>query len=228
MNKYDCYNGSEYTVINGEEALADYICKNGYNGNDCIINQDGYFLFNTIGPYIDNCPDKDFLSDFVKILVPKQLDYEARIYSAGETEVEIPEGIDELDLEEKVKNIRVVYFPVNSEPKVIEITDKLSSYQNLVGGYIEVVPLPIADMIAVVNEEGKLQGLDFNRFLYDQNKNIVDNLVGDFFVCYAPDEEFESVPDNMIETVKDYFDDVGISCHDENSEYEEPDDDIDI
>ena len=63
-------------------------------------------------------------------------------------------------------NIRVIYKAPAREAKIITITNDLSSYQNLVQGYIETVPLftwyhegYVHRIIMIVNEEGMLRDL---------------------------------------------------------------------
>ena len=72
---------------------------------------------------------------------------------------------------------------VNVEPK--NGTDfKLAELQKIVGGYIEVVYLSDTQ-IMIVNEEGKLNDLDFNSSatLAVRMAGIDDVIVGDVLVC---------------------------------------------
>lgn len=59
-------------------------------------------------------------------------------------------------------------------PKVIEIEDTLPALQNEVGGYIECITLE-PDVVMIINEEGKLQGLQGNRRF--RNDVIVGNII---------------------------------------------------
>ena len=63
-------------------------------------------------------------------------------------------------------NITVIYKAPAREACILTISNDLSSYQNLVGGYIETVPLftwyhdgYVHHVIMIVNEEGCLLGL---------------------------------------------------------------------
>lgn len=52
-----------------------------------------------------------------------------------------------------VSKIKVIYKPVNGSPELKEINGELAEVQELVGGYIEVVPLPEGVQL-ILNEEG--------------------------------------------------------------------------
>lgn len=68
----------------------------------------------------------------------------------------------------------------------------LEEMQKIVGGNIEICECHDSSMILVINEEGKLEGLDFNydatlKYKYAKvNGKLVDVIVGD--VLYCPSE----------------------------------------
>lgn len=96
--------------------------------------------------------------------------------------------------------MKVLYFEPLKSGVVKEIDGALKTMQDMVGGYIQAVYLP--DGVALVcNEEGKFAGLPPNRALYDGAGNILDVIMGNFFLCYAPPEvdSFQSLPDDLIE-----------------------------
>lgn len=75
----------------------------------------------------------------------------------------------------------------------IRIQNTLEAKQAFVGGYIEAV-YPFEDPVAIIcNEEGKLNGLELNRALYDEQGNIYDVIAGLFLVCGVDDDEFVSL-----------------------------------
>lgn len=85
----------------------------------------------------------------------------------------------------------ILFKPVGEEPEVREIPNELEELQELVGGYVETVPLE-EDLIFLVNEEGKLLGLDV--------------LVGDIaVVAYDGGEDFRSLTPEEIEFCKEYM-----------------------
>lgn len=70
--------------------------------------------------------------------------------------------------------MRVVYKVPGEHASVIEIPNNLRLLQELVGGYIETVPCD-SDAIMIVNEEGKILGLEPNVLL--GNDVVVGNLI---------------------------------------------------
>ncbi|EHJ7843762.1 MAG: DUF3846 domain-containing protein [[Clostridium] innocuum] len=83
--------------------------------------------------------------------------------------------------------IRILLIRPKEHPIVQEIENSLESLQNIVGGYIETVTLDEAVMI--VNEEGKLLGLEGNR------SYGADILVGNIVIA-GVNEDGEFIPLN--------------------------------
>ena len=76
---------------------------------------------------------------------------------------------------------------------VTHIQNTLEAKQAFVGGYIQAV-YPFDDPVAIVcNEEGKLNGLEPCRAIFDDGGNILDIIVGPFLVCGLGDEGFVSL-----------------------------------
>lgn len=91
------------------------------------------------------------------------------------------------------KDFAVVLVEPHKEPTVTEIDGSLKGMQEVVGGYIE--PIYLEDNACIIcNEEGKINGLDLNRALYDQDHEIYDIVAGKFFICYAPPEAENFLP----------------------------------
>lgn len=86
-------------------------------------------------------------------------------------------------------------------PEVKEIEKCLEVYNEIVGGYIEVIHYPADDIICVLNEEGKLMNnLPFN-FTISR-----DYIVGDVFFCgYNDDCGLASLSDVQIEVIMNRF-----------------------
>lgn len=80
--------------------------------------------------------------------------------------------------------------------------------QDVVGGYIE-ARYPFSDYVALIcNEEGKINGLPYNRALFEEGtRNIYDVIAGTFFICYAPPEaeSFQSLPSELAEKYMEYY-----------------------
>ena len=101
--------------------------------------------------------------------------------------------------------MKIIKISVGERPLVKEIDEGLKPMQREVGGLIEMILLD-NDIALICNEEGKLSGMPINRPLIIDGR-IIDFIAGDFFLCYAPpkSEEFESIPDFMIDTLIERF-----------------------
>lgn len=103
------------------------------------------------------------------------------------------------------EKLKVLMVEPQKEPYAAEIPAGLKGLQMAVGGYIEAV-YPYEEPVALVcNEEGKLLGLDLNRALRDENGHIYDVLAGTFLVVGLSDEDFASLPDDLMEKFEEKF-----------------------
>lgn len=90
--------------------------------------------------------------------------------------------------------IKIVIVEPNKAPYAKEIENTVEAKQAIVGGYIEAVRLP-QDFYIIVNEEGKLQGLEPNRMIRG-----FDMLVGTFFITKSNHKgDFVSLTDQDAE-----------------------------
>jgi hypothetical protein len=88
------------------------------------------------------------------------------------------------------------------KPVKMELDGALKSMQAFVGGSIQAV-YPFDDPVAIIcNEEGKLLGMEYNRALYDESGAIYDIICGPFFLCGLGEDDFDSLPDRLME---EYF-----------------------
>ena len=104
--------------------------------------------------------------------------------------------------------MNVLLVEPNLDPRTIEIDGSLASMQSLVGGLIEAVYPFEAPVALICNDEGKLAGLPQNRPLkHPETGEVYDIIYGTFFVCSAPadSENFESLPDDLIEKYSKVF-----------------------
>ena len=86
-------------------------------------------------------------------------------------------------------------------PRRADIPNTLRSLQNTVGGYIQAI-YPYDDPIAVVcNEEGKLEGLELNRYIPE----AMDIIAGTFFICGLGEEDFTDLPDDLADKYEKLF-----------------------
>ena len=83
--------------------------------------------------------------------------------------------------------LKVLVVPVGEAPRVQTIDRGLAPMQQLVGGYIEAIPLA-QNVDAFCNEEGRLQGLPRNRWV----ERIQGYVCGAFFIS-RHDEEGNAV-----------------------------------
>ena len=94
--------------------------------------------------------------------------------------------------------ITVITVEPGKKPYVQEIQGGLDSLQREVGGDIQAV-YPYDDPIAIIAEEsGKLLGMPFNRALRDGDGHIYDALVGKFLIVGLGEENFTSIPEELI------------------------------
>ncbi len=96
--------------------------------------------------------------------------------------------------------MNVLLIEPEKAPREAEIGSGLKAMQDVVGGYIEAV-YPYDDPVALVcNEEGKLTGLPLNRKLEDY-----DIIAGTFFICGLSEDNFASLPPDLMEKYKEKF-----------------------
>lgn len=90
-------------------------------------------------------------------------------------------------------------------PKRMDLDGSLESMQEFVGGTIQAV-YPFSDPVAIVcNDDGKLMGLEYNRALLDDNGNVYDILCGPFFICGLGEENFASLPEDLLRKYAQHF-----------------------
>ena len=96
--------------------------------------------------------------------------------------------------------MNVLLIEPEKPPREAEIGSGLKAMQDVVGGYIEAV-YPYDDPVALVcNEEGKLIGLPLNRKIEDY-----DIIAGTFFICGLSEDNFASLPPDLMEKYKEKF-----------------------
>ena len=91
------------------------------------------------------------------------------------------------------------------EPYVKEIDPGLHALQAEVGGDIA-ASYPFDDPVGLVlNDEGKLIGLDLNRSLRDEHGEIYDIVAGTFLVVGLGEESFASLPPELAQKYMEHF-----------------------
>lgn len=101
--------------------------------------------------------------------------------------------------------MKVVLVEPGKAAEIRDIPEGLESYQNIVGGMIEQV-CPWEDEVALIcNENGKNEGLPYNRGLYDEGGNILDIIAGTFFIVGLGEENYRSLTDTEAKIYRDAF-----------------------
>ena len=134
-------------------------------------------------------PDQSHVDEMLSFAEQANREYEAELY--GQTVA--PEKLTVLVVE-----------PMK-EPYVKEIDPGLHALQAEVGGDIA-ASYPFDDPVGLVlNDEGKLIGLDLNRSLRDEHGEIYDIVAGTFLVVGLGPESFASLPPDMIQKYTEQF-----------------------
>ena len=103
------------------------------------------------------------------------------------------------------EKLTVLVVEPMEEPYVKEIDPGLHALQAEVGGDIA-ASYPFDNPVGLVlNDEGKLIGLDLNRSLRDEHGEIYDIVAGTFLVVGLGPESFASLPPDMIQKYTEHF-----------------------
>lgn len=115
---------------------------------------------------------------------------------------EPPRESVEQNMSDKMK---VLVVEPMQEPYIKEIDAGLKSLQKEVGGSIQAI-YPFEEEAAIIcNEEGKINGLELNRALLDDNLKIYDVIAGTFLICGLTGDSFGSLPDELINKFSEQF-----------------------
>lgn len=94
--------------------------------------------------------------------------------------------------------MRIVVKNIGKQAEIVEIKNELKPLQQIVGGYIEVLPLS-NEILMVCNEEGKLKDLPVN-FKLNINGHT-DFIVGNVLFVGRNDVDFDSLSDEQIKVL---------------------------
>ena len=101
--------------------------------------------------------------------------------------------------------MNVLMVEPGKAPYETQIGDDLQSMQALVGGHLEAV-YPFDQPVALVcNEDGKRDGLPFNRALRDADGDIYDIVAGNFFIAGLGKSELTDLPHELAEQFAEQF-----------------------
>lgn len=159
--------------------------------SDCLVNGELEFIHKWL--YDLGQDEGDALPIEVKEYENKYL--QDKIYEREENQM----------CEEKQEKITVLVVEPMAEPYTKEIDNTLESLQKEVGGLIQAT-YPYDDLIAIVcNDEGKINGLELNRAVYDGERNMLDIIAGTFLVVGLSEDNFATLPDDMTAKYKEMF-----------------------
>ena len=103
------------------------------------------------------------------------------------------------------ETISVLMVEPNKYPRPVEIGTKLEDLQAAVGGMIEVV-YPFDEPVGLVmNEEGKINGLPYNRAIRNDEGKITDVIAGPFLVVGLTEEDFGSLSPELLQKFEKHF-----------------------
>ena len=95
--------------------------------------------------------------------------------------------------------IRVVLCEPGRMARIVDIGTELEDLQRAVGGMIEPY-YPFDEQVCIVcNDEGKINGMQPNRAVYDDDKIIQEIIFGPFFICDCRGTEFDSLNEEQLD-----------------------------
>ena len=108
-----------------------------------------------------------------------------------------------------VDSIKAVVKEPGKAPVVMEVDNSLRGYQKLVNGYIESIPFPgyEDDIDIVINDEGKVLGLEPNIFVREYKDIFCGTLV---VVGVTPELTWRGLTDEEVTIVLNGLDDMAI------------------
>ena len=106
---------------------------------------------------------------------------------------------------EKGNKINVLVVEPHKEPYMKEIDSGLSSLQKEVVGLIQAV-YPYEDLVGIIcNDDGKINGLELNRAITDEDGKVIDIIAGTFLVAGLTDDEFGSLSPELADKFSKMF-----------------------
>ena len=105
----------------------------------------------------------------------------------------------------KNETLRVLRIKAQEAPEEAAISAGLESLQHEVDGYIECVYPYDDDVALIVNEEGKIKGMDLNRALRDEEGEIYDIIAGTFLVVGLTEDDFTDLTDEQVKKYTELF-----------------------
>lgn len=96
--------------------------------------------------------------------------------------------------------MKVLIVEPGKHPREADIPSGLKSLQETVGGYIQAI-YPFEDPVALVcDEEALFKDTEWNRYICEGCA-----IKGTFFICGLGEEDFDDLPDTLMEKYKKRF-----------------------
>ena len=95
--------------------------------------------------------------------------------------------------------MKVIIKEPNKAPYTADIPNELEAIQSIVGGHIEVARFDFG-LIGIINEEGKLMGLEPSGLNY-----YGDPLVGNVILCGEAGADFADIPERFARLIDDLY-----------------------
>ena len=93
--------------------------------------------------------------------------------------------------------MKILRVEPEKSPEIVDMDGTLEALQAAVGGYIEAV-YPFDDPVAIVcNDDGKFNGMQPNRAIYDADGEIMDIIAGTFLIVGLDEDNFAELSDEM-------------------------------
>lgn len=101
--------------------------------------------------------------------------------------------------------IKVLRVTPGEEIEIAEIKNTLKTLQHEVDGLVEAF-YPFEDNMCILcNEEGRYNGMEPNRAVYDDEGVIMDIIFGPFLIVGLGEEDFESLTEEQLEKYTEMF-----------------------
>ncbi len=91
------------------------------------------------------------------------------------------------------------------KPEIKEINGDLESLQKEVGGLIEAIYPFDDDAVVICNEEGKINGMELNRALRDDDGEIFDIIAGPFLIAGISEDSFAGLSEEQLKRYTEQF-----------------------
>ena len=91
------------------------------------------------------------------------------------------------------------------KPEIKEINGDLESLQKEVGGLIEAIYPFDDDAVVICNEEGKINGMELNRALRDDDGEIFDIIAGPFLIAGISEDSFVGLSEEQLKRYTEQF-----------------------